>query len=158
NAMLDRLERLVITTRTAGDAIAHDLRSPLTRFQQKLEAALEAPPNSDADREALRKAVTEADRLLDMFAAVLKLARVESPGNWKFDRVDVTAIVQELVEFYQPAAEDQGLGFNGTVADGLLLRGDTGLVTQALSNLIENAMKYTPEGGHIEMRARRERD
>ena len=158
NAMLDRIERLMITTRTAGDAIAHDLRSPLTRFQQKLEAALEAEPDSEADREALRKAVTEADRLLDMFAAVLKLARVETPGNWRFERVDVTEIVRELIEFYQPAAEEQGLGFKGEAQDGLTLRGDAGLITQALSNLIENALKYTPVGGHVEVRAQRNGD
>src|SRR5215813_9462411 len=158
NAMLDRLEKLMITTRTAGDAIAHDLRSPLTRFQQKLEAALEAEPDSENDREALRKAVTEADRLLDMFAAVLKLARVETPGNWRFERVDVTSIVRELAEFYEPAAEEQGLAFKSSAADELVVKGDGGLLTQALSNLIENAMKYTPSGGRVEVRARRERD
>ncbi|HVK80455.1 MAG TPA: HAMP domain-containing protein, partial [Verrucomicrobiae bacterium] len=71
NAMLDRLERLMHISRTAGDAIAHDLRSPLTRFRHRLESALDAEPDTDADREALRKALEEADRLLDMFAAVL---------------------------------------------------------------------------------------
>mgnify|MGYP001244675381 FL=1 len=140
-------------TRTAGDAIAHDLRSPLTRFRSKLESALEAPPDSESDREALRKAVFEADRLLDMFQAVLKLARVETAGNWRFERVDVTAIMQELVDFYQPAAEELGLSFKGAVSTQLALRGDAGLVTQAISNLIENALKYTPVGGKIEVRA-----
>lgn len=158
NAMLERIEQLVQTTRTAGDAIAHDLRSPLTRFRQKLETALDAEPNSEADREALRKAVVEADRLLDMFAAVLKLARVESAGNWRFERVDVTEILRELVEFYEPAAEEQGLTMRGDVADELALRGDAGLVTQAMSNLIENAMKYTPSGGHIQIQAKRRPD
>ncbi|MEJ0060440.1 MAG: HAMP domain-containing sensor histidine kinase [Terricaulis sp.] len=158
NAMLDRLEQLVQTTRTAGDAIAHDLRSPLTRFRQKLESALDAPPDSDGDREALRKALGEADRLLDMFAAVLKVARVESAGNWRFEKVDVTEIVVELVDFYQPAAEEIGLTFSSEVGEGLALRGDAGLVTQALSNLIENALKYTPNGGHVEVRAARRRD
>jgi signal transduction histidine kinase len=158
NAMLDRLQQLMQTTRTAGDAIAHDLRSPLTRFRQKLEVALEKPPDSTADREALRKALDEADRLLDMFAAVLKLARVEAAGNWRFERVDVTGILNELVEFYEPAAEEQGLGFRHTVEGGLLLRGDQGLFTQAVSNLIENAMKYTPTGGCVEVRAVRRAD
>lgn len=158
NAMLDRIEQLVQTTRTAGDAIAHDLRSPLTRFRQKLESALDAPPDSDADREALRKAVLEADRLLDMFAAVLRLARVESAGNWRFERVDVSEILRELVEFYEPAAEEQGLTLKGDIGDDLALKGDSGLVTQAVSNLIENALKYTPVGGHIEVHAKRRPD
>ncbi|GAM98880.1 sensor protein basS/pmrB [alpha proteobacterium U9-1i] len=153
NAMLDRIEHLVQTTRTAGDAIAHDLRSPLTRFRQKLEAALDAAPDSDADREALRKAVDDSDRMVDMFNAVLRLARVEAAGNWKFERVDVTAVLEELVEFYQPAAEDEGLTFEGHINAGLAIMGDHGLVTQAASNLIENAIKYTPPGGRVEVRA-----
>lgn len=158
NAMLDRLQQLMHTTRTAGDAIAHDLRSPLTRFRQKIEAALETPPNSDADREALRRALDEADRLHDMFAAVLKLARVEAAGNWRFDRVDATGILRELIEFYEPAAEEQGLSLRGEIQDDLAVRGENGLFTQAVSNLIENALKYTPAGGHVEVRARRRAD
>lgn len=158
NAMLDRLEQLMQTTRTAGDAIAHDLRSPLTRFRQKLEAALEAPPDSTADREALRKALDEADRLLDMFAAVLKLARVEAASNWKFERVDATAILRELAEFYEPAAEEQGRKLSASIEEGLAVRGDQGLFTQAVSNLIENALKYTHDGGRVEVRAVRRPD
>jgi signal transduction histidine kinase len=158
NAMLDRLEQLMQTTRTAGDAIAHDLRSPLTRFRQKLEVALEAPPDSAADREALRKALDEADRLLDMFAAVLRLARVEAASNWKFERVDASAILRELFEFYEPAAEEQGRKLTATIQDGLMVKGDHGLFTQAVSNLIENALKYTSDGGNVEVRAVRRPD
>ena len=153
NAMLDRLERLMQVSRTAGDAIAHDLRSPLTRFRQKLEAALDRPPNSEADRDALQRALEEADSLLDMFAAVLKLARVESNPNWRLERVDATEAIRELIEFYEPAAEDVGRTLRGEVAEGLLVRGEPGLFRQAVSNLIENALKYTHEGGHIEIHA-----
>jgi signal transduction histidine kinase len=158
NAMLDRLDQLMQTTRTAGDAIAHDLRSPLTRFRQKLEAALEAPPDADADRDALRKAADEADHLLGMFAGVLKLARVEASSNWRLEPIDASALLRELVEFYEPAAEEVDRAFAGHVADGLQVRGDIGLFTQAVSNLIENALKYTPAGGRVEVRAARRAD
>lgn len=158
NGMLDRLEQLMHTTRTAGDAIAHDLRSPLTRFRQKLEAALEAAPDSEADREALRNAVDEVDRLVDMFSAILKLARVEGAGNWRMQRVDATAMLRELVEFYEPVAEEKGQTLKGEVADGLALRGEPGLFAQAVSNLIENALKYTQSGGKVELRAVRRPD
>lgn len=158
NGMLDRIEQLMHTTRTAGDAIAHDLRSPLTRFRQKLEAALERPPDMEADREALRKAVDEADRLFDMFSAVLKLARVEAAGNWRMERVDASAVLRELVEFYEPVAEEKGQSLRGVIADGLMLRGEPGLFTQAVSNLIENALKYTPDGGRVEVQAQRRAD
>jgi len=145
-------------SRTAGDAIAHDLRSPLTRFRQKLEAALDRPPDSDADRDALQRALEEADSLLDMFAAVLKLARVESNPNWRLERVDATEAIRELIEFYEPAAEDVGRTLRGEVAEGLLVRGEPGLFRQAVSNLIENALKYTHEGGHIEIHALKRAD
>lgn len=158
NDMLDRLQRLMQVSRTAGDAIAHDLRSPLTRFRQKLEAALDAPPDSEADREALRKALEEADSLLEMFAAVLKLARVEGNTTWRFERINASDILQELVDFYEPAAEEDGRTLKGHVEAGLTLNGEPGLFTQAVSNLIENALKYTPRGGHVEVRAVRRPD
>jgi signal transduction histidine kinase len=158
NAMLDRLERLMQVSRTAGDAIAHDLRSPLTRFRQKLESALDRPADSNADRDALQRALEEADSLLDMFAAVLRLARVESNPNWKLERVDASDALRELVEFYEPAAEDVGRTLRGDIGDGLVVRGEPGLFRQAVSNLIENALKYTLPGGHIEIHALRRPD
>lgn len=158
NGMLDRLQHLMQVSRTAGDAIAHDLRSPLTRFRQKLEAALEAPPDSDADREALRTALDEADNVLNTFAAVLKLARVEGNVTWRFERVNATNILRELVDFYEPAAEEQDRSLKGEVEDGLYIHGEAGLFTQAVSNLIENALKYTYGKGRVELRAIRRPD
>ena len=158
NAMLDRLQHLMQVSRTAGDAIAHDLRSPLTRFRQKLEAALETPPNTEADREALRVALEEADSVLDTFAAVLKLARVEGNVTWRFERVNATGILRELVDFYEPAAEDVRRSLKGEVEDGLYIYGEPGLFTQAVSNLIENALKYTYENGRVEVRVVRRVD
>ena len=158
NAMLDRLQHLMQVSRTAGDAIAHDLRSPLTRFRQKLEAALETPPNTEADREALRVALEEADSVLDTFAAVLKLARVEGNVTWRFERVNATGILRERVDFYEPAAEDVRRSLKGEVEDGLYIYGEPGLFTQAVSNLIENALKYTYENGRVEVRAVRRVD
>jgi len=158
NAMLDRLQHLMQVSRTAGDAIAHDLRSPLTRFRQKLEAALENPPNTDADRDALRVALEEADSVLETFAAVLKLARVEGNVTWRFERVNATNILRELVDFYEPAAEDVQRTLKGEVEDSLYIYGEPGLFTQAVSNLIENALKYTYENGRVELRAVRRPD
>jgi len=158
NGMLDRIEQLMHTTRTAGDAIAHDLRSPLTRFRQKLEAALERSPEAVADRAALGNAVKKTDRLMDMFTAVLRITHVEAAGNWRMERVDCSAALRELAEFYEPVAEEKTQTLRADVADDLAIRGDQGLFAQAVSNLIENALKYTPAGGRVELRALRRAD
>ncbi len=158
NAMLARLEQLVHSTRTAGDAIAHDLRTPLSRFRRRLEDALDHPPDAEKDREALRRAADEADALLATFNAILRLARVQAASNWRFERVDVSAIARELCDFYEPAAEEGGVSLVGAIEPGLAAPGDQGLITQALSNLIENAVKYTPAPGRIELRVRRGAD
>jgi hypothetical protein len=153
NAMLARLEKLVHSTRTAGDAIAHDLRTPLARLRQQIEAALEAPPSSEADREALRRALDETDQVLATFNAVLRLSRLQSAAGWRFEPVDFTAITRDLAEFYEPVAEDSGVALSSFVAEGLTAPGDASLITQALSNLIENAIKYTPAGGKMRVEA-----
>jgi signal transduction histidine kinase len=90
-----------------------------------------------------------------MFNAVLKLARVEAAGSWRFERIDLTAVLQELVDFYAPVAEEQGLTLHGDIPGQLVVNGDSGLMTQAVSNLIENALKYTQSGGRVEVRAAR---
>lgn len=159
NAMLARLERLVLSTRNAGDAIAHDLRTPLARLRQHLEQALErTPPDPERDRESLRAAAEETDQVLATFSAVLKLSRLQTATDWQFDSVDATAIVEELGEFYGPAGEDCDLQLTAEVALGLFVKGDRNLITQAVSNLIENALKYTPPGGRVHLRAHRRSD
>lgn len=155
NAMLERLEKLVHSTRTAGDAIAHDLRTPLSRLRQQIEAALETPPRSDADRDALRRALEETDNVLNTFNAILRLARVQTPANWRFAPVDVTLIARDLAEFYEPVGEDKGVTLSSAIGDGLIALGDTSLITQTLANLIENAIKYTPPGGALRVEAAR---
>jgi signal transduction histidine kinase len=154
NAMLGRLERMVRATRSASDAIAHDLRTPLSRQRQKLEAALERPPEVMQDRIALRAALAENDTLLTIFQAVLRLARVEAEANWKFAAVDVSGLVTGIFELYAPAAEEAGLSLDHAIAPHLLCWGEQTLLQQALSNLIENALKYTPIGGRLRIVAR----
>ncbi len=153
NAMLDRLEKLVQTTRTAGDSIAHDLRSPLTRLRQRLEGALAAEPGGETERRALQSAIEEADRLLDTFQAVLRLSRVESVANWRLEPFDASEVVRRLVDFYEPAAEEGGISFAAQIDSRLIMKGEPQLITQAMVNLIENSLKYTPRGGRIEVRA-----
>ena len=156
NLMLDRLEASMTSIRHAGDAIAHDLRSPLTRMRAKLEVALiDAEAGKVSGVDALSIALTEADNLLKTFNTVLSIARLQAggaPDRTVFDAADLAA---DMAELYEPAAEDKGLEFSAEIERGLLIEGNQPFLAQALANVIDNAIKYTPVGGAVKLRARR---
>ena len=157
NDMLERLQRSVGNLRHAGDAIAHDLRSPLTRLRARLEAAMiDADAGRTDAKAALHTALEDADGVLRTFTAVLAIARLEAagdaPGQTSFDAADLAASVAEL---YEPLCEDKGLEFQLQAARGLSLTGNREFVAQALANILDNAVKYTPAGGAIMVRVRR---
>jgi signal transduction histidine kinase len=156
NGMLDRLEASMASIRHAGDAIAHDLRSPLTRMRAKLEVALiDAEAGKVSGVDALEIALSEADHLLKTFNTVLAIARLQAggaPDPQVFDAADLAA---DMAELYEPAAEDKGLEFSAEIERGLMVEGNQPFLAQALANVIDNAIKYTPTGGAVMLRARR---
>ncbi|HOY79211.1 MAG TPA: HAMP domain-containing sensor histidine kinase [Hyphomonadaceae bacterium] len=154
NAMLAKLERLVISSRSAGDSIAHDLRSPLTRLRNRLEAGLRETDKEGAHA-ALVSSIEHVDAVLDTFNAILRLSRVQAGATGSFRRTNVTGITDELAELYQPVCEEKRLAFNYTTQGELFVLADRDLVAQALSNLMDNAVKYTPEGGAIRLEVKR---
>lgn len=157
NAMLDHISRLMQAMRYAGDSVAHDLRTPLTRLRTRLEtAAVELGDKAEAD--ILYAAANDADQLLSTFDSVLRIARLEAGERRELLKpLDPKPILDDLAELYEPACEDAGLSFRATIAPKTLIMADRGLLSQAVSNLLENAIKYTPRDGAIHLVSRKRR-
>lgn len=155
NAMLDRVERLMGGLRHAGDAIAHDLRSPLTRLRARLEAGLIEVEKGAADPvDTLEQALEDADGVLKTFNAVLAISRLQSAGAPDQILFDPTEVAADVADLYGPLCEDKAIDFRAEYARGLKLRGNREFLAQALANLLDNAVKYTPKGGAITFRVR----
>ena len=153
NAMLAKLETLMAATRHAGDSIAHDLRSPLSRLRNQLEARLRGPIDEISARETLAETVEEVDNVLATFNAILRLSRVNEGAEGKLLPLDLTELCEEMAELFEPACEDAGIEFTANIERGLELMGDRTLMAQAVSNLLDNAVKYTPSGQSIHLDA-----
>lgn len=149
NAMLDRIERLMDERRHVAEGIAHDLRTPLARLRSRMELALMERMDLEGARSALQDAVAEADRLLATFQALLSIAEAEA-GHQQADfaEVDLAAVVQETIELYEPVAEEKGQRLETGIGEARI-RGHGNLLAQAVANLLDNAIKYAPEGGRI---------
>lgn len=151
NAMLDHIDRLMKAMRYAGDSIAHDLRSPLTRLRTRLETAA-TEVRDEAAGDVLYAAATDADELLKTFDSVLRIARLEAGERRELLKdTDPKPVLDDIAELYEPACEDQNLSFTFEIEAGHRILADRGLISQAVSNLVENAIKYTPAGGAIHL-------
>lgn len=150
NDMLDKIERLMSGLRHLSDDIAHDLRTPLNRLRGQLEMVAIEMREDDPVREAVQDAIQEADRLLEMFGALLSIAKAEA-GYQRMPLTDValSPVVWRVVELYEPVAEEKGVTLSVRIDRPFVVRGQEQLLAQALANLVDNAVKHTPVAGEI---------
>jgi len=153
NGMLERIQSLVEGLRQVSNDIAHDLRTPLTHMRQRLEAAMEEATSVEAYSKACERAVADVDSVLDTFAALLRIAKVESRQRREgFADVALSALLERLVDDYRPVMEDEERAFTVEIATGIHVHGDALLLTQMLVNLLENALHHTPQGTPVSVK------
>jgi signal transduction histidine kinase len=154
NGMLDELESLVREIRGVGDDIAHDLRTPLTWVRARLERGRERATTLTELGDAVEEAIAGIDQALDVVVALLRISEIEHGRRYaSFGQMDVGEIVQEVAELYAPIAEDRGLHLKLEANLLPVVAGDRDLLFEAVANLVDNAVKFTPAGGEVHLRA-----
>ena len=150
NEMMDEIERLLEGIRTVSDNIAHDLRTPLNRLRSRIDLVLLSEADAETYRHTLEETLAEADNLLATFSALLTISHAESAARLElFEEIDPARLAADAAELYEPLAEEKGVHLTSHADPGLTMRGDRHLLFQAMANMVDNAVKYTPAGGSV---------
>jgi signal transduction histidine kinase len=150
NRMLDEVQRLMLEVKAAGDNIAHDMRTPLTRLLAHLRQADTASASQPAMAAAISDAVEEVSGMIAMFNALLRISEInEGARREGFRMLDLAQVVTDATDFHEVAAIERGVSIRREMSAAVAFEGDADLLFEAVGNLVDNAIKYTPPGGEI---------
>lgn len=150
NHMLDEIGSVIDGLKTTGQHIAHDLRTPLTRVRLRLEQASHRAHHDDEIRETVGRAIDGLDQALRIITCLLRIGQIDSGrGRNKFCYFDLQDAVQEVADLYQPVAAEKQIAFTLETVDAPPVYGDRDLIMEAVANIVDNAVKYTPSGGEV---------
>ena len=159
NVMLDQIAGLMDGVREVSNSIAHDLRTPLARVRGRLEEIASAPGLPRERLDDVQQAIAQVDAMMAVFEALLRIAEIDSGARREaFAEMDVAAVVADVAEFYGPLAQEREITCTAKVGSPLALVGDRHMISQAIANLLDNAIKYTPAGGAVAVRVARVAD
>ena len=152
NRMLDDIEALIHEIAGVGNDIAHDLRTPLTRVRVRLERGRARASTLDELRTVVDQSITGLDQSLTVITALLRIAEIEHSRRLEgFSAVQLAPLVREVGDLYEPIAEDKGVALRVEPAVEVTVHGDRDLLFEAVTNLVDNAVKFTPEGGQVQL-------
>ena len=157
NSMLDEIALVLEEAQSTGKIIAHDLRTPLTRVRTRLERACRTAQSHAELMGMVEQGISSLDQALTIITALLRLGQIESRQiHASFDSLDLGLIVQEIGEMYQPLAEEKDIAMTVSLTAAPAVLGDKDLLNEAIINLVDNAVKFTPEGGNIRLEVQEE--
>ncbi len=155
NLMLDEIARLLEQLKSVGDNIAHDLRTPLAVARAKIERALDNDTGIEQLREAMEAALAQIEKVSMTISAILRISAVEhGAGETQFRDIDLASVCAQVFDFYEPLAESKCVSMVVDADTPVPVRGDEDLMREAVSNLVDNAIKFTPAGGKVRIEAR----